>query len=420
VQQRLNLTEKQKKQLAELQKETDGKLTKLLTDAQNKQLKGMRAGPGRGGPGGFGGGGFGRGGFGGFGGGRPPDAVYKWEVYCLSAADGKVLWHRTAAAHKPTTPKQAANTYASETPVTDGQRIYAYFGMTGVFCYDLDGNLIWKKGLGSYPMALGFGTGSSPVLDGERLFIQCDNEEKSFLIALDKKTGNKLWEMDRTERSDWSTPFIWKNRVRTELVCMGGPHVRSYDPATGKQLWQLAGMQQMPKTSPAATADLLFVGSGYQAGFGSGIKPLFAVKAGASGDISLKEGATSNKTVAWYLPQAAPGLASPLVYEGLLYVPDQRGNVLTCYDAKSGKRVYRERLEGATGFTASPWAYGGKVFCLDGAGTTFVVKAGRQFKLLGKAPIGEQCWASPAVGEKALFLRSVDRLYCIKKNGADK
>jgi outer membrane protein assembly factor BamB len=201
---------------------------------------------------------------------------------------------------------------------------------------------------------------------------------------------------------------------------MGSPTVRAYDPATGKQLWQLRGMQGWAQTTPSATGDLLFVGTGYQGGFGGGLKPLYAIKAGASGDITLKEGETSNAGVAWYLPQAGPALASTLVYEGLLYVPDQRGNLLSCYDAKNGKRVYRERLEGATGFTASPWAYAGKVFCLDNAGTTFVVQAGRQFKMLGKNPISEMCWSSPAIGDGALYLRSVDHLYCIKGTVAKK
>src|SRR5262249_9649817 len=241
--------------------------------------------------GGFGGGGGG-GGFGKGGNARPPDTVYKWEVHCLNAADGQVLWKQTAAEQKPTISIHGSNTYATETPVTDGERVYAYFGMTGVFCYDFSGKLVWKAELGSYRMALGYGTGSSPVLDDGRLFVQCDNEEKSFLVALDAKTGKELWRTPRSERTGWSTPLIWKNKVRTELVCLGTPRVRSYDPATGKQLWELAGMNGQPHASMVAGDDMLYVGTGGRPSFGGGGgfredggRPLFAIKAGASGEL---------------------------------------------------------------------------------------------------------------------------------------
>jgi outer membrane protein assembly factor BamB len=405
-------------------------VTAAVSDKQTKPSAGF---------GGFGKGGFGKGGFGkggGFGG-RMPDAVHKWEVYCLSAIDGKVIWKQTAAERKPTMPIHSSNTYATETPVTDGERVYAYFGMTGVFCYDLTGKLVWKTDLGSYRMSLGFGTGSSPVLDDGRLFIQCDNEERSFLVALDAKTGKEVWRTERPERTGWSTPLIWKNKDRTEIVCLGSPKTRSYDPATGKQLWELGGLKGQVKASPVASTDLLYVGSGGGfefggfggfgggrpggggGGFGGG-KPLFAVKPGASGDITLKARATSNEGVAWHLPQAGPSTASPLLYQGHLYILEERGGLLSCYDAGTGKQLYKERLQGARGFTSSPWAYDGKLFCLDDAGTTHVVQAGPEFKVLGNNTINEMCWSSPAVAGGALFLRTVDYLYCIKQPEREK
>jgi outer membrane protein assembly factor BamB len=303
--------------------------------------------------------------------------------------------------------------------VTDGERVYAYFGMTGVFCYDFAGKLVWKTDLGSYRMAMGYGTGSSPVLHDGRLFIQCDNEERSFLVALDGKTGKELWRTARPERTGWSTPLVWKNKVRTELVCLGSPKVRSYDPATGKQLWEMGGMSGQPHASMVASDELLYVGTGGMPSFGFGGgggfggssgKPLFAVKAGASGDITR-----ATEPVAWNLPQAGPGMASPLLYEGHLYILDQRGSLLSCYDAKTGKQVYRERLPGGRGFTSSPWACDGKVFCLDDSGQTYVVQAGPEFKVLGRNPLNEMCWSSPAVAGNSLFLRTVDYLYCIRQ-----
>jgi outer membrane protein assembly factor BamB len=343
---------------------------------------------------------------------KPPDAVYRWEVYCLNRADGKVLWHQTAHEGKPTIPAQMGNTYASETPVTDGERLYAYFGMTGVFCFDLDGKQLWKKNLGSFRMAMGWGTGSSPALDGDRLFIQCDNEEKSFLVALNKKTGDELWRVDRPEKSSWSTPFVWRTKKRTEVVACGGKHLRSYDVATGKVLWEMGDLEGQANATPVAGDELLFLGVGGM----RGNRPLVAVKAGASGDITLKDGQESNAGVAWYRKQAGPSMASPLVHDGYLYVLEQRGGMLSCYNAKTGEPAYkRERLPEARGFTSSPWAYDGKIFCLADDGKTFVIQAGATFKLLGSNSINEMCWSSPAAARGALFLRGVDHLYCIKK-----
>jgi outer membrane protein assembly factor BamB len=406
-------------------------VTTAVSDKQAKPSGGFGGGPG----GGFGGPG-GRGGFGR--GQRAPDADYRWEVYCLSAADGKVLWKQTAQEGKPRTPKQASNTYATETPVTDGERVYAYFGMTGVFCYDFTGKQLWKADLGAYSTAMGHGTGSSPALDGDHLFIQCDNEEKSFLVALDTKTGKELWRTPRRDRTGYSTPLVWKNKVRTEVVCVGGSGVRSYDPETGKQLWELGGLRGQSKATPVAGSDLLYVGIGGgfggmggfggfgggpggggrgRGGMGGGNSPLYAVKAGASGDIMLKDGATSNDGVAWTLPRGGPATASPLLADGYLYVLEERGGLVSCYDAQTGKQVYRERIPGARGFTSSPWACGDRIYCLDDGGTTHVLQAGPKFKVLGENALDEMCWSSPAVAGGALFLRTVDHLYCIRNPG---
>ncbi|QDU27785.1 outer membrane biogenesis protein BamB [Anatilimnocola aggregata] len=365
--------------------------------------------PGSGRPGGFGGG-FGGGGFGGRGS-SPPNAVYRWKVLCLDRATGKVLWENLAKEGKPTISIHSTNTYASETPVTDGERLYAYFGMTGLFCYDLDGKLLWKKDVDSYPMMNGWGAGSSPALDGNRLFIQCDNEEKSFLVAFDKKSGDELWRVSRNEKSNWSTPFVWKNKERTELVTGGGTKMRSYDPATGKLLWELGGSVSRCSATPVGDAELLYVGSGGGMG-GNG--PLCAVKAGASGDVTPGDDGTG-PGVEWTVERAGPPMASPLLYRGNLYVLDQRGGVLSCFDAKTGKQHFKQRLPSAKGFTSSPWAGDGKVFCLDESGQTFVLEAGNELKVLATNKLDDMFWSSAAIAGDQLLLRGIDRLYCIKQ-----
>ena len=397
-------------------------ITTATSDKQSKPRNGGMGGgfgPGGGRPGGGGpGGGFRPGGGFGRGNRKPPDAMFRWEVYCFNRADGKILWKEVALERKPAIVTFPSNGYATETPVSDGERLYVYLGAHGLYCYDLKGKKLWHKDLGSYPVAMGYGTGSSPTLSGDRLFVQYDNEEKSFLVALDKKNGKELWRVNRKERSSWSTPLVWKNKKRTEIVCVGSRIVRSYDPATGKQLWELSGLRGLPHASPVADEERLYVGTGgfgFGGGFGpgggrpggggrgmgGGGTPVFAVKAGASGDITLKEGEKSNKDVAWSLPKDAPGMASPLLYQGRLYIIEQ-GGFLACYDAKTGKSVYRERLTGARSFTSSPWAADGKVFCLDQDGTTFVVKAGEKFSLLGKNRLNEMCWSSPAAKDGAV------------------
>lgn len=404
---------------------------------QKRPTSAFGGGGGFGGP--KGGGGAPGGPKGGFGGGKPPDEVYTFEIICLNAAYGKVIWKQTAAEQKPTIPKFPSNSYASETPVSDGERVYAYFGMVGVYCYDLAGKFVWKADLGSHPTLLGFGTGSSPALVDGKLIVQCDNESESFLVALDAKNGKELWRTKRSEKTSYSTPFIWKSKDRTEIVCVG-PRVRSYDPATGKQLWELGGLTPSPKATPVATADMLYVGSGGGGGGGApggpkggapggpkggapkggiggpggGGRPLFAIKAGASGDITLKEGANSSEAIAWQLPQAGPTTATPLLHNDLLYILEERGGMIACLDAKTGKQQYKERITGAGGFTSSPWFADGKIYCLDDAGTTHVVQAGSEFKLLGANKLGGMCWATPATAGGSIFLRTVENVYCIR------
>jgi outer membrane protein assembly factor BamB len=349
-------------------------------------------------------------GLGGFGG-KPPDVLYRWEIHCLDATSGKTLWQKAAIEQKPNTSINPTNTYATETPVSDGERVYAYFGMTGLFCFDFDGKLLWAKDLGFYPIFSGHGSGGSPVLDDERLFVQCDNQKQSFLVALDKRTGKELWRVARAERSTWTTPLIWKTAKSTAVVCSGN-RICAYEAETGKVLWEMGGFEGQHLASPTSDAEHIYVGVG---GAMSRKKPLAAIRPGASGDLTPRSGENASQNVAWFIEKAGPPMASLLAYQGYLYILDQTNDFLNCYDAKSGKLVYRERLPNARGFFSSPWANKDHVFCLDQSGRTFVVQAGPVFRLLKENDLNEQCAATPAIANGAILVRTVDHLYCLRQ-----
>jgi outer membrane protein assembly factor BamB len=336
--------------------------------------------------------------------GKPSTDTHHWVVWCFDLATGRKLWEKEAHKGAPTSTVHIKNSYASETPVTDGERLYAYFGNVGLFCYDLEGKELWSQKWGSAKTRFGWGTAASPAVHKGRVYVVNDNEEKSFLVALDARTGKEVWRVERDEKSNWATPFVWENERRTELVTNGTNRVRSYD-LDGKPLWELSGMSSITIPTPFARHGLLYVGSGYVL---DKKKPLLAIRPGAEGDIT-PQGDDGNKYVAWHLKGAAPYNPTPLVYGDYLYVLYDMG-LLSCHDARTGKVLYeKERLGGQ--FTASPWAYGGKVFCLSEDGDTHVIEAGPKFKHLGKNSLDEMCLATPAAVRGSLLVRTMTKLY---------
>jgi outer membrane protein assembly factor BamB len=288
--------------------------------------------------------------------------------------------------------------------------VIAYFGMTGIYCYDLAGNQLWTRDLGSHRMQFGWGTGSSPVLHDDYVYVQCDNDEKSFLVALNKKSGDEVWRMERDEKSNWSTPYIWRNKERVELVTAGGKQMRSYDPKTGKLLWSMNGNGRTA-TTPVGSAELLYVDS-YDRLTGLG-GYLAAIRPGASGDISLPAKQTTSEQIAWSIPIKGGRTASPVLCQDFIYIVEQGGGVIRCLDAKSGAEHYRKRLPDAAGLTSSPIVVGDKIYCTDQNCKTFVVRAGKELDVISTNDIDEFCWSSPAVLGDKLLLRTVDHIYAI-------
>jgi outer membrane protein assembly factor BamB len=342
---------------------------------------------------------------------KPPEDPHRWLVVCVDWRTGKIRWEREAHKGMPERGLHVKNSYASETPVTDGERVYAYFGGVGVFCYDMEGKPVWSKRLGNMPTMFTWGTASSPVLYKGRLYILDDNEQKSSLTALDAKSGSEVWRVERDEKTTWATPFIWENDQRTEIVTCGRKMIRSYD-LTGKLLWELGGMSSLVIPTPLTRFGLLYLSSGY---VNDSKQPIFVIKPGAEGDITLKGEELQNNYIVWSVKKGGPYNPSPIIYGEYFYVLYDRG-FFSCYDARTGKVVYdRKRVGSATAFTTSPWAYNGKIFCLSEDGDTFVIQAGAEFKILGKNSLDEMCMATPAIARGSLIIRTLSHLYRIGK-----
>jgi outer membrane protein assembly factor BamB len=348
-----------------------------------------------------------------FGGERPAStAPHRWMVYDVAFATGKVRWSKEIHNGIPAGPKHLKNSYASETPVTDGERVYVYFGSIGLFVFDMKGAPVWSKPLGPFKTRYGWGTAASPVLHRDRIYIVNDNDDQSFLAAYDKRTGAEVWRVNRAEGTNWATPFVWEHDGRAEIVTTGSDKVRSYD-LTGKLLWEFKGMSSISIPTPLERHGLLFISSGY---VGDALRPAYAIRPGASGDISLKPGEASNQFIAWSAPTLAPYNPTPLVYGDYYYTLFDRG-FFTCHDARTGKEIYgRQRIAvDASGFTTSPWAYNGRIFVMSEDGDTYVIEAGPQFKVLGKNSLSEMTLATPAISRGSLIVRTSSKLYRFMK-----
>lgn len=339
------------------------------------------------------------------------DNEHRLELHCLDLNTGDTLWKQVCYKGKPTIGKHRDNTYASETPVTDGERVYVYYGMMGLYCFDMEGNPQWDKDLGVYQINRDWGTSSSPLVYKDTVYLQIDSEQDSFLVAIDSKTGYEKWRINRDEKSNWGSPIIWNNSHRVELI-LQGQTTRSYNPVNGDEHWSLNMGGGRNDSSPMPHGDILYLGNEERESGGN----LFAVKAGATGDITPKDGEMSNEFVLWKKPKAGVAMASPLCYDGYIYVTDRRLGVLSCYDAMTGKTVYsRQRMPGGKPVWSTPWAYDGKVFCVDEAGTTHVVTAGSKMEVVDTNKLNGKFWSTPAFTDGKIILRSVDSVFCISE-----
>ncbi|HXD32628.1 MAG TPA: PQQ-binding-like beta-propeller repeat protein [Pyrinomonadaceae bacterium] len=345
----------------------------------------------------------------------PNEVMLHYFVYCLNLKSGKVEWKQEFNTGHPPVGRHRKNSFVSESPVTDGKFVYVYVAGLGLWAFDVKGKQAWTTPLEPNPIYHDFGTGSSPALAGNLLVIVSDNEKQQFIAAFDKQSGKQVWRTNREiggkeqRRSGWATPFVWRHALRTEIVAVGPGEVISYDLA-GKELWRMSGMTDTPIPTPLAYEGLLYIDGGRG-------RPLFAVRPGAAGNISLKQDQTSNEYVVWSQARGGTYLPSPVAYEGGVYALTETG-ILTRYDARTGNMTYKTRIDpAATAFTTSPWAYNGKLYCLSEEGQTFVIATGEQFKLLHVNELDDMAQASPALVGERLLIRTEHRLYSIRQKG---
>ena len=345
------------------------------------------------------------------------DAVagHRWMVYDLDLQTGEIRWERELRTASPTIKRHLKASFASETPVTDGERVYVYFGSIGlVAALDMTGTVLWAHDLGAFNGHQEFAPAASPVLHEDRLYVVNDNTTQSFLIAFDTETGEQVWKVIREETENWSTPLVWENNLRTEIVITGRNKVRSYN-LEGQQLWELTGMTVNTSPTPFAKDGLAYLSSGYP---GSSVRPVYAIRPGGAGDISLDpDSPTDHPFIAWFQPLLGTYVTSAIVYQGVYYTLLDRGLVLA-HNARTGREIYdRQRLKPGSGFTASPWAYNDKIFVLSEDGDTYVIQAGAEFKILGTNSLNEMALATPAVAGGKLIMRTQSALYCFSKEG---
>jgi outer membrane protein assembly factor BamB len=350
------------------------------------------------------------------------NAEYRWMVLCFDKATGKQLWEREAHRGVPRVKRHPKSTHANSTPATDGKRVVAFFGSEGLYCYDLDGNPLWQKDFGlldsGFFIARGaqWGFGSSPVLFQDKVIVLADVQENSFVAALNAADGEQLWRTARDEVPTWGTPTVLRggdgdggghgDSAQAQVAVNGFREIAGYDIADGKKRWTMKGGGDIPVPTPVAAHGLIYVTSAHGL-----MSPIYAIKSTAQGDITLPLDRDASAHVAWSIRRGGNYMQTPIVVGDYLYCCRDNG-VLTCFDAKTGKQMYRTRLDG-TGFTASAVAAGERIYFTAEDGRVHVIKAGPEFESLAENDLGESCLSTPALSGGTIFFRTRGHLIAI-------
>lgn len=333
----------------------------------------------------------------------------KFVLLSVGRRDGRILWQRTVREQVPHEAIHVTGSFASNSPVTDGEHVFASFGSQGLYCLDVNGALRWEVDLGDMHSLHGHGEGSSPVLHGDLLIANWDHEGECFVVALDKRTGERRWRARRDEITSWSTPLVVDHEGRAQVVISATRRIRGYDAATGEVLWECGGLSQNVVASPVAGDGMVYAGSSYEK------RAMIAIRlAGARGDI------TGSDRVAWTLDRDTPYVPSPLLYEGRLYFLKHYQGLLSCLDAKTGESLYGTvRLPHLPAVYASLAGAAGRVYVTGRNGRMVVLRSGAQPEVLAQNELDDNFSASPALVGAELFLRGEKHLYCIAEDGPE-
>jgi outer membrane protein assembly factor BamB len=354
---------------------------------------------------------------------EPSEDVSKhtWKVYCLDSKTGKILWEQVSHEGTPKTKRHPKSSQASSTPATDGKHVVAFFGSEGLYTYDMNGKLLWKQDLGIlnagwfYDPDYEWATASSPVIYRNLVIVQCDIAKNSFIAAYDLDTGKQAWKTPRAEIPSWGTPTIYAGKTRPELVTNSTKSIRGYDPMTGKEIWTFnIKNSEVTATTPIVAKDLIIIANGYPP-----VQPIFAIKPGANGEFTLKEGQDKSDQIAWSKTRGGPYMPTPLAAGELLYLVSNNG-VVSAYQIATGERVYQQRLSPnqGTALSGSPVYADGKLYFPTEDGDVFVVKAGDKYELLATNPVGEVLMATPAISDGTIFIRGEHSVFAIREKEA--
>jgi outer membrane protein assembly factor BamB len=340
-------------------------------------------------------------------------SMHEWKVFCFDKYTGKMIWENTAYRGIPKMKRHPKSTHANTSVATDGQYVVAFFGSEGLFCYDMKGNLVWKKNFGLLKSVFftvksaEWEFASSPIIYNGILIIQCDVLEDSFIAAYDVKTGKELWKTQRDEYPGWCTPNIYANSGKTYVAVNGFKNRGGYDLETGKEIWNMSGGGDIQIPTPVVGNGLIYFNSAHGRN-----SPIIAVKTNATGDITLKESETSNEYVKWSLPRGGSYMHTLLLYRTHLYNVNWNGTII-CLDPLSGREIYNAKLGKANSFIASPVASDGRIYIVDEEGKVYIIEDGDTFKLLAEVPMNDICLTAPAITDGMIIFRSQKYLVAV-------
>jgi outer membrane protein assembly factor BamB len=344
------------------------------------------------------------------------ESVHEWQVICLNKNTGELIWKQTACKGVPKQKRHSKSSHANCTVACNGKYVVAFFGSEGLYCYDMDGNIQWEKDFGVLKSvffaaeAAEWEFASSPIIHEDILIIQCDVLESSFIATYDLASGKEIWKKEREEYPGWCTPNIYENEGKTLIAVNGYLHRGGYDFITGEEVWTMEGGGDIPIPTPIVNDELIYFNSAHGKS-----SPILAVKTSAEGELTLKEGETTNEYIPWSISRGGAYMQTMLVYGDYLYNFRWNGNVY-CYHAKTGEEIYKEKLGKAESFTASPVASDGKIYIPNDNGKVYVIKAGEEFEILETNELEDICMVTPTITKGMIFFRTQNSIIAVGKD----